>query len=111
MRHPLSWMSLAAAGVLLSACSSFSPMGGSASSTASGPKKPMRPVQQCQHAGAQWAVGKTNTEHTINEARQRAGAYMARVLRPGQATTREFNAERLNLTVDATGRITAAHCG
>ena len=114
MRHTLSWMSLAAASVLLSACSSFAPLGGSNSNTSSAPaasKKPARPVQQCQQAGAQWAVGKTNTEHTINEARQRAGAYMARVLRPGQPTTREFNAERLNLAVDATGRITAAHCG
>jgi hypothetical protein len=36
---------------------------------------------------------------------------MARVLRPGQPTTREFNAERLNLEVDTTGRIVAARCG
>ena len=56
-------------------------------------------------------VGKTNTEHNVNEARKRSGAYMARVLRPGQVTTREFNAERLNLEVDATGRIIAARCG
>jgi uncharacterized lipoprotein YajG len=111
MRHTLSWMSLAAASVLLSACSSFMPTGSSTSDAPAASQKPARPVQQCQQAGAQWAVGKTNTEHTINEARQRAGAYMARVLRPGQPTTREFNAERLNLTVDVTGRITAAHCG
>ena len=47
----------------------------------------------------------------MNEARKRAGAYMVRVLRPGQATTMEFNGERLNLEVDATGRIVAARCG
>jgi hypothetical protein len=35
---------------------------------------------------------------------------MVRVLRPGQAVTMEFNAERLNLEVDATGRIVAARC-
>ena len=70
-----------------------------------------RPLQRCDTNGAQWAVGKTNTEHNVNEARKRAGAYMVRVLRPGQVTTREFNAERLNLEVDATGRIIAARCG
>lgn len=70
-----------------------------------------RAQQRCDTNGAQWAVGKTNTEHNVNEARKRAGAYMARVLRPGQVTTREFNAERLNLEVDATGRIIAARCG
>lgn len=70
-----------------------------------------RAHQACNPQGAQWAVGKTNTEHNVAEARKHAGAYMARVLRPGQPTTREFNAERLNLVVDATGRIVAAHCG
>ena len=70
-----------------------------------------RPPQHCDPRAAQWAVGKTNTEHTIAEARKRSGAYIARVLRPGQPTTREFNAERLNLEVDASGRIVAARCG
>lgn len=95
------------AAALVSACSVLPD-----SSPASSSRKPApRPVQKCSQAGAQWAVGKTNTEHTINEARKRAGAYMARVLRPGQPTTREFNAERLNLEVDATGRIIKAFCG
>lgn len=108
MRHPLQLLAVATAAALLTACSS-SPFGPSKSSAPEGPKP--RPVQRCDQAGAQWAVGKTNTEHTINEARQRAGAYMARVLRPGQPTTRELNPERLNLEVDATGRIIAARCG
>ncbi|WP_260673969.1 I78 family peptidase inhibitor [Comamonas aquatica] len=76
-----------------------------------GAQQPPRPVQTCNPDKAQWAVGKTNTEHTVTEARKRAGAYMVRVLRPGQATTMEFNGERLNLEVDATGRIVAARCG
>ena len=56
-------------------------------------------------------MGKTNTVQHVEEARRRSGALMARVLRPGQATTLEFNAERLNLLVDATGRFTTASCG
>ena len=76
-----------------------------------GAQQPPRPVQTCNPDKAQWAVGKTNTEHNVSEARKQAGAYMVRVLRPGQAVTMEFNAERLNLEVDATGRIVAARCG
>jgi hypothetical protein len=47
----------------------------------------------------------------IEQARVASGAAMARVLHPKQATTREFNNERLNLLVDGNGRITALHCG
>lgn len=108
MRPSLHMLAVVASAVVLTACSS-SPFGPAPSSTPDGPKQ--RAEQRCDQARAQWAVGKTNTEHNINEARQRAGAYMARVLRPGQPTTREFNAERLNLEVDATGRIVAARCG
>lgn len=104
----LPLLSVAATAVLLTACSS-TPFGPTKTKSADTPAP--RAMQRCDTARAQWAVGKTNTEHTINEARQRSGAYMARVLRPGQPTTREFNAERLNLEVDATGRIVAARCG
>ena len=34
-----------------------------------------------------------------------------RILRPGQMVTKEFNAQRLNLEVDANGRIVAVRCG
>lgn len=108
MRHSLQILALASAAVMLTACSSV-PFGPAKSSAPEQPKP--RAEQRCDAARAQWAVGKTNTEHNINEARQRAGAYMARVLRPGQPVTLEFNAERLNLEVDATGRILTARCG
>ncbi len=36
---------------------------------------------------------------------------MARILRPGQMVTKEYNAQRLNLEVDANGRIVAVRCG
>ncbi len=105
MRFSLPTLTLAAVAALAAGCTT------TPSGTDSGSSPAPRPVQRCDQAGAQWAVGKTNTEHNVNEARKRSGAYMARVLRPGQATTREFNAERLNLEVDATGRIIAARCG
>jgi hypothetical protein len=47
----------------------------------------------------------------VEAARVAAGARMARTIRPGQMVTKEYDAERLNLDVDASGRIVAARCG
>lgn len=98
---------------VVAGCASHSPsLTTSPSPAASSPAAAARPAPQlCNPQAAQWAVGKTNTAKTIEEARKRSGALMARVLRPGTATTMEHNAERLNLQVDATQRITAATCG
>ncbi|UUZ64269.1 proteinase inhibitor I78 [Polaromonas sp. P1-6] len=65
----------------------------------------------CNAQGAQFAIGKAPGASIVEQARQRSGAYMARVLRPNQAVTMEFNAQRLNLDVDAAGVITRARCG
>lgn len=103
--HQLLWISIAST-VWLAGCA-----GVSSSSGGKNPPPPPQPVQRCDAAPAQWAVGKTNTIQHVEEARRRSGALMARVLRPGQAVTMEFNQERLNLTVDATGRVTKVSCG
>jgi Peptidase inhibitor I78 family len=65
----------------------------------------------CNAQGAQFAVGKAPGASVVEQARQRSGAYMARVLRPKQAVTLEFNAQRLNLELDDAGVITRARCG
>lgn len=98
---------LAALGLGLAGCSSLAP-----------PKKPMpigtstAPVGGvCDAQAAQWAVGKSATGQVIEQARVRAGARMARVLHPGQVVTLEFDAERLNLGVNATGVVISARCG
>lgn len=75
------------------------------------PERAPAPQQICNAQPAQSFVGRTNTSANLEQARQRSGAAMARVLHPGQMTTKEFNAERLNLEVDATGRILAVRCG
>lgn len=77
----------------------------------SGTATPPAALQRCDPAAAQWAVGKTNTIQHVEEARRRSGALMARVLRPGQPATADHNIERLNLLIDASGRITSATCG
>ena len=61
--------------------------------------------------GAQWAIGKSGTARVVEEARVRAGARMARVVRQGQPVTQVFDAQRLSLEVDGGGKVTAARCG
>ena len=65
----------------------------------------------CNAQDAQFAVGKTAGASVVEEARQRSGSLMARVLRPGQMVTMEFNAQRLNLDVDSASVIRRARCG
>jgi hypothetical protein len=65
----------------------------------------------CNDAGAQFALGRSVNAQLEAEAQIRSGAKLVRVLRPGQATTLEFNAQRLNLAVDAAGHVVRAQCG
>lgn len=65
----------------------------------------------CDAAPAQSFVGQNNTAKVVEAARVRSGALMVRVLRPGQMVTKEFDAQRLNLEVNAAGRIIAVRCG
>lgn len=65
----------------------------------------------CDAAPAQSLVGQNNTAKVVEAARVRSGALMVRVLRPGQMVTKEFDAQRLNLEVNAAGRIIAVRCG
>lgn len=69
------------------------------------------PQPECSAAGARFAVGQTLSPQLEVAARTRANAAVSRVLKPGQAVTMEFNAARLNLEVDARGRVTAVRCG
>ena len=89
-------------------------MGASGNAPQSAPAGPAAgaPVAAACDAGpAQPAVGQNSTGSVVETARVRSGAQMARILRPGQIITKEFNAQRLNLEVDASGRIVAVRCG
>lgn len=64
----------------------------------------------CNAQAAQWAVGKSGTARVVEEARVRAGARMARVVYAGQPA-QAFDAERLSLELDGSGKIISARCG
>jgi hypothetical protein len=91
--------------LFMSACGNTTPAGSEAAS-ASTPA-----ITRCNAAPAQFAVGRNVDAALESDARARAGARTSRVLKPGQVVTMEFNAERLNLSVDDTGRVTRVNCG
>ena len=72
---------------------------------------PPPPGASCQADAAQYAIGRAQTAPLVEEIRQRSGAHIARILRPNQAVTLEFLAERVNVVVDADNKITAVRCG
>lgn len=112
MRHsphrPLLTTCAGLALVLLAGCAGTParPPAGDTPSIGPGPKG-----GTCNAAPAQSAKGKQPTASMVEQARVASGAAMARVLRDNQAVTMEFNAERLNLVTDASGKITAVRCG
>ena len=107
--HPLLATCAGLALALLAGCAGTSARTPAAADTPSvgpGPKG-----GTCNAAPAQGAKGKQPTAGTVEQARVASGAAMARVLRDNQPVTMEFNAERLNLVTDASGKITTVRCG
>ncbi len=96
---------------LLAGCAGYSTSSMSPNHTGAMQAPIPPPASLCNAQAAQFVVGKNSTGTVMESARVRSGAQMARILRPDQAVTLEFNAQRLNLQVDATGRIVAVRCG
>jgi hypothetical protein len=64
----------------------------------------------CDAARASDAIGQLPLAEVVEAARKAAGAEVVRTLRQGQPITKEFRVGRLNLVLDAEGRIAAANC-
>jgi hypothetical protein len=56
-------------------------------------------------------VGEPESAAVAEQARQQSGARTVRWLRPGQIVTMEYRDDRLNLELDANGKIIAIRCG
>jgi uncharacterized lipoprotein YajG len=102
----LKFVFASVAATALVGCSTSAPSPGAPASPATPPT-----AATCNAEGAQFAVGKAAGASVVEEARQRSGAYMARLLRPNQAVTMEYNAQRLNLDVNSAGVVTRVRCG
>jgi len=103
-----SLLSALAAAVLLAACAAPA---SAPTSTPASPAAAAEPVYQCNADGARFAVGQPLSPQLEAAARVRAGAGTVRALKPGEAVTMELNGGRLNLDVDARGRVTDVRCG
>lgn len=71
-----------------------------------GPLPPEPAPDACGASGAQGLVGLDESVLATMKFRQ-----PVRVLRPGMAVTMDYSAERLNIEVDAAGRIIRVSCG
>ncbi|MFF7056116.1 I78 family peptidase inhibitor [Achromobacter spanius] len=93
-----------------SSSSSDSTSGGS-SYGGSGSAMPGYGTKTCDAAALQSQIGQKATTSSMEDLRTRSGSSTARILRPGQLVTMEYNATRLNLIVDDKDVMTAIRCG
>lgn len=111
--------------IALSACASPRPaaempssaeQANAAAQTASEPAtptqtSPMPAPLTCNAEAAQSAIGKTADAATVERARTAAGGHTVRVLKPGQAITKEYLDGRVNVYVDEKNVIVEVGCG
>ena len=64
------------------------------------------------HAGrVVWAVGKNADEQVMRAVWKQSGSGLIRPIAPGQAVTRDFRPDRINVHIDAGNVITQVGCG
>lgn len=115
-RHPLSLVALAAA-LALGACAT--PPGDAAAQAQAAQAgndvitaTPGEAPAQCSADAAQSYIGQDADEATVAQAKTAAGATgPVRVIKPGQAVTMDFRADRLNVEVDDGNAIVRITCG
>ena len=65
----------------------------------------------CNADAATRYVGQPASEATVDAVRKATGATLVRSLKPGQAATMDYRAERVNVVQDAAGNIERITCG
>lgn len=65
----------------------------------------------CQLAPGAPLQGHRISSKVEDRAREVSGATVVRVIRPGQAVTRDFNQSRVNLQLDSYDVVVRAYCG
>lgn len=101
----------ALAGVLLLAACASSPPAESAPATPAPPPPAADASGPCRASAAEFARGRAYTDALGAELQAKAGAKALRVIRPGQAVTMDFRDDRLNVELDAGGKVTKVSCG
>lgn len=73
--------------------------------------QPPSATGECNAAAVRDLVGKQASPELLDQARRDSGAEVARLLRPGDIVTLEYNAHRLTLSADEEGLIERLSCG
>jgi hypothetical protein len=69
------------------------------------------PGYRCEASRAQGLVGQASSSALGSRALQLTGARSIRWIRPGDAVTMDYREDRLNIELDARGRVAAVRCG
>ncbi|PBJ21709.1 Peptidase inhibitor I78 family protein [Pseudomonas ogarae] len=104
MPWKLASLSTLLAAVVLSGCSSTSESTPDPVATETGHSR-------CEAKAAEFAIGKQASPQLLEQARTRAGAQNARILRPNDMVTLEYRSDRLNLNTDASLVVNRVNCG
>lgn len=66
---------------------------------------------RCEAKAAEFTIGQKASPQLLEQARTRAGAQNARILKPNDMITLEYRSDRLNLNTDDNLVITRVNCG
>jgi len=72
---------------------------------------PVRGAGRCDAGRVQQMVGRDATTALGTDARSRSGAASIRWIRPGDVVTMDYREDRLNIHLDARGRVARLVCG
>lgn len=68
-------------------------------------------VQTCDATLAAWAIGKAPDDATVAKIIADTHSRNARVVKPGQPMTMDYRQDRVNVMLDASGKIEQLTCG
>ena len=69
------------------------------------------PPEGCDATGLADLTGRPASQELGAEALRRSGARTVRWIRPGDAVTMDYRSDRLNISLDAAGRVEGFNCG
>ncbi|WP_069306108.1 I78 family peptidase inhibitor [Methylobrevis pamukkalensis] len=69
------------------------------------------PRGRCDARNARFVIGERAVGRVVRDAQNASGARTVRVIRPGEFTTRDYRADRLNIEVNNRDRIRNLSCG
>jgi len=65
----------------------------------------------CHAERVAWAIGEKAVQNTMARVWRESGAGLIRPIAPGQAVTRDFRPDRVNVRIDGDNVITGIDCG